>query len=589
MGGFALPFLQSRFGMGIGELSDNPIGSSRSIFVTFTFDNILYGKMTGIGRAHTSATSNEQRMKYGIAILLLAFIHGRSFGQEIVREYLIEKKYLNIPVEQKQDRQRVVIREGVSDSTYDVIRIAEGKPDYWVFRDVSALKGKILKLAFSRKVSGIDLIHQDDHFPGEDSLYKEVGRPQFHFSSRRGWNNDPNGLIYHKGEYHLFYQHNPYEVNWGNMHWGHAVSIDLLHWTELPDALFPDTLGTMFSGSAVTDKKNTSGFGKDALVAIYTASGKKMTQNIAYSLDGGRSFRKYAGNPVLGPDRDPKVFWYEPQKKWVLVMYNENYNAIYDSKDLKTWTYRSKVNGFYECPEFFELSIDGNPQNRKWVMYGASGTYMIGTFDGNRFIPTSGKFMYTSGSLYAAQTYNDAPDGRRIQIGWGNIDHKGMPFNQLMLFPNELTLRTTPEGVRLFCEPIREIEKLHDKKYEWKNTGIDLVNKELSQLKGDLYHGILEFELDKGLGMELHYRGEPIIYFDGNYNSFNHIPFTGEKPDIQKYRVEFLIDRSSVEAYIDKGRLFLAEGLKLTNHEGLMLEGGIKVNSFQLYTLKSIW
>jgi sucrose-6-phosphate hydrolase SacC (GH32 family) len=387
----------------------------------------------------------------------------------------------------------------------------------------------------------------------------------------------------------MFYQHNPFERDWENMHWGHAVSNDLVHWKELPDALYPDSLGTMFSGSAVVDKNNDAGWGKNALVAIYTAAGKKMTQNLAYSLDNGRTFKKYEGNPVLGADRDPKVFWYEPTKTWVLVKYNVNYNEIFNSKDLKHWTYKSKVDGFYECPEFFELAVDGNPKNKKWVMYGASGTYMIGKFDGAHFVPESGKYMYTSGSLYAAQTYNNVPDGRRIQIGWGRIDQPGMPFNQLMLFPNELTLKTTREGVRMFCVPAREISNLHTQKHEWKNATVDEVNKGLSQLTGELYHGVLDFELDKGLGMELHFRGNPIVYYDGNFNTFNHINYINEDPQHFRFRVEFLIDRTSVEAYMGNGKLFLSDALKHSSDKGLKLVGDIKVHSLELYELKGIW
>ena len=201
----------------------------------------------------------------------------------LVKEINIEKQYLNFPIDMDQERQMVRFAIKKDTLTYSVIRIADGAADYWVFKDVSAYKGKKLKLIFSEEVDGLDKIYQSDQFAGQDSLYREVNRPQFHFSSRRGWNNDPNGLVWHDGEYHLFYQHNPYEIHWQNMHWGHAVSKDLVHWEELNDALYPDELGTMFSGSAVVDNENTSGWGNNALVAFYTAAGKEMTQNVAYS------------------------------------------------------------------------------------------------------------------------------------------------------------------------------------------------------------------------------------------------------------------------------------------------------------------
>ena len=314
---------------------------------------------------------------------------------------------------------------------------------------------------FSRQVKGIDSIYQADRFAGEDSVYREPNRPQFHFTSRRGWNNDPNGLVYLDGEYHLFYQHNPFETQWENMHWGHAVSPDLLHWKELDDALFPDRLGTMFSGSAVVDRDNTAGWGRNALVAAYTAdkAGREV-QCIAYSNDKGRSFTKFEGNPVVGETRDPRVFWYEPNKEWVMALYKIAGISFFTSKDLKSWKEESHINGFYECPDIFALPVDGNPDKKLWVVHGGSGTYMVGDFDGRKFTPRYGKYRTTYGAYYAAQTYNDTPDGKRVQIGWGQIEHAGMPFNQMMLFPTELTLRTTNEGVRLFSEPIDAIRAL---------------------------------------------------------------------------------------------------------------------------------
>jgi fructan beta-fructosidase len=502
----------------------------------------------------------------------------------------IEKRYLNLPVESKVDRQRVVFDAGDGDSTAAVIRIAQGKPDYWVYRDLTHLKGQTLTLRFTKPAAGIGQIHQADRFPGQDSLYREAKRPQVHFSPRRGWNNDPNGLVWKDGEYHMYFQHNPYERDWENMHWGHAISRDLLHWEELPEALFPDTLGTMFSGSAVVDSRNTAGWGKDALVAIYTAAGRRMTQNVAYSLDNGRTFTKYKGNPVLGPDRDPKVFWHEPTRTWVMVLYNENYVAIYNSTDLKQWAYKSRVKGFYECPELFELPVDGNPANRKWVMYAASGTYMIGRFDGAVFTPEKGKYPYQTGVMYAAQTFNHTPDGRRIQIGWGRIDAPGMPFTQLMLFPTVMSLRTTTEGVRLFCNPIPEIERLHTRHHALSGLGVAQANERLKDVKTDLVHAVMDLEIDRGLGLELFFQGNPILYYDGNYTKFNGFPYASETPDGFRFRIEMILDRTSVEGYVDGGRLLVAEALKAPkSNAGLELRGDLKVHRLDVYELKGIW
>jgi fructan beta-fructosidase len=502
----------------------------------------------------------------------------------------ITKTYLNLPVSRSVERAKITFKsEGVTELNM-MMRLAPQKPDYWVFLDMTGYKGKKLTIKYSGDAAGLKSIYQDDRIAGSDSLYKETNRPQFHFTSRRGWNNDPNGLVWFDGEYHLFYQHNPLERDWENMSWGHAVSGDLLHWKELPVALYPDTLGTIFSGSAVIDRENTSGWGKDAMVLFYSSAGKKMKQCIAYSTDKCRTFTKYAGNPVIGPDRDPKVFWYEPAQHWVLVLYNENYNAIYNSKDLKNWELKSKVEGFYECPEFFELSVDGKADARKWVMYGASGTYMIGTFNGEKFTPEHGKYFYTWGSQYAAQTYNNIPDGRRIQIGWGRIDPKGMPFNQMMLFPCELTLRTTNDGIRLFCEPVREIEKLHDAALTLKEVPGEEANSRMSEVKSDLLHLKADIEVVKGMGFDIQYKGNSILSYDGNFGLFNGVPYVGDIPGSLRFTVEILLDRTSVESYIGKGRLFISDALKdRKSEEGLKFNGEIRVHDLELYTVKSVW
>lgn len=529
-------------------------------------------------------------MRLIIVILLNFMVSMAATGQKIVREFRIDSQYLNIPVKMSQARQMVHFVEGSDTLTYSVVRLADAEPDYWVFKDVSAYQGKTLKLVFSQQVKGIDMMYLSDRFAGQDSLYREVNRPQFHFTSRRGWNNDPNGMVYHDGEYHLYYQHNPYEIHWENMHWGHAVSKDLLHWEELNNALYPDTLGTMYSGSAIIDHNNDAGWGKNTMIAYYTAAGKKMTQNMAYSTDKGRTFTKYEGNPILGPDRDPKVFWYEPAKIWVMVLYDDNFLAIYNSKDLKNWEYKSKTTGFFECPELFELPVDGNHNNKKWVMYGASGTYMIGSFDGAEFKPEAGKYFYSWGSQYAAQTFNDTPDGRRIQIGWGRIEQKGMPFNQMMLFPSELTLRTTPEGVRLFCEPVREVKNLHAATHRWNNLTGNEVNEKLKEINTDLLHVKLDIEIVGWWTFDVLYRGNSLLHFDGNYNRFNGVPYICDDPGNLRFYVEMLIDKTSVETFLGHGKLFISDGLKTPRSaEGLQLKGNTLVHSMEVHEMESIW
>lgn len=526
--------------------------------------------------------------------ILLSFIltSAMLFSQEIVKEYKIEKQYLNFPIEMKQDRQMVQFLLNKDTLTYNVIRIAVAEPDYWVFKDVSAYKGKTLKLVFAKDVAGLQKIYQSDSFAGQDSLYKESKRPQFHFSSRRGWNNDPNGLVFFEGEYHLFYQHNPFEINWENMTWGHAVSPDLVHWTELNDALYPDPLGTMFSGSAVIDKNNTSGWGRNAMVAAYTADKKGVeVQCVAYSKDKGRTFTKYEGNPVVGPTRDPKVIWYEPNQEWVMALYDVAGISFHTSKNLKEWKKESHINGFFECPELFELPVDGNPNKKLWVAYGGSGTYLLGDFNGKVFTPRYGKYRYTYGNHYAAQTYNNTPDGKRIQIGWGTIESKGMPFNQMMCFPTELTLRTTNEGIRIFSEPVKAIEKLHTNKMDLSGLSVTEANVRLIDNKNDLLHVVARLESLDGKAISIDYKGNRYAQLDGD--EINGVQTPRPNAGSLVFDVELLIDRTSVEGYFQKGQIVFVNPLANPKKDaGLEILGdakNIKIHKLEVYQLESIW
>ena len=323
------------------------------------------------------------------------------------------------------------------------------------------------------------------------TAYKEAYRPQFHFTPKTNWTNDPNGLIHYKGEFHLFFQHNPFGIDWGNMTWGHAVSTDLVHWKQLPHAIHPDGLGTIFSGSGVVDWKNTGGFqtgDESVLVNFYTSAGSHapkevpFTQSIAYSNDRGRSWTKYEGNPVIEhierDNRDPKVIWHEPTQKWVMALYlDQNDYALFGSTNLKEWTRLSDLQiPDTECPDIFELPVDGDPDNTKWVFWGAAGKYYVGNFDGTTFIPEGDAQRADHGAnFYAAQTWSDVPesDGRRTQIAWmSGSKPPDMPFNQQMSFPCELTLRTTSEGIRLHREPVAEIENIHTYTHAWSDLTI---------------------------------------------------------------------------------------------------------------------
>ncbi len=517
------------------------------------------------------------------------------------------KRYLNLPVSSKVERAEMSFTvNGKTERRFD-IRLAASDPDYWVFCDVSALKGKTLTISYPGNAPGLGKIYQDDRIAGQDSMYREKNRPQFHFTSRRGWNNDPNGLIFYEGEYHLFYQHNPYEREWGNMHWGHAISRDLIHWEELPDALYPDNLGTMFSGSAVIDYNNTSGFGNGKIppmVAIYTADNpEKQIQCVAHSLDKGRTWTKYAQNPVIDSKakwnskdtRDPKVFWYQPGGHWVMALNERDGHSIYTSPNLKDWTYQSHTAGFWECPELFELPVDGNPANTKWVMYGASGTYMIGSFDGKKFSPESGKYYYVTGSAYAAQTFTNIPrqDGRRIQIAWGRIGHSGMPFNGMMLLPAELTLHTTKDGIRMFSYPVKEVDMLHAEESAWKSLTAENANNNLRCFDdSDGLHIRTTIKLSHTTNAGLNLFGQRILDYDMNFNLANGVFYSPEDMTSMEITADIYIDRTSVEVFIDHGAYAYSMERKPRpgNRDGLRFWGNnIEINNLQVYRMNSIW
>lgn len=519
----------------------------------------------------------------------------------------ITKKYINFPISQKAERKTMELSVKGQEPCLFVIRLAEGEPDYWTFRDVSALKGKTVTLTYDGSEAALSKIYQDDRIAGEDELYKEKYRPQYHFTTRRGWINDPNGLVYYKGKYHMFYQHNPFEREWENMHWAHAVSTDLVHWQELPLALHPDTLGTIFSGSAVIDYGNTAGWnGKDgspALVSFYTSAKGIQRQSVAYSLDEGLTFTKYEGNPIIdshakwqtNDTRDPKVFWYAPGKHWVMVLNERDGHSIYNSVDLKNWTYESHVTGFWECPELFEVTVDGNGGNKKWVMWGASGTYMIGSFDGKRFTPDGPKLCNLNGSAYAAQVYNNIPatDGRVIKIAWGRITFDGMPFNGCMLLPQEQMLFTTKSGLRLASRPVREVEQLFTKVYSGEDLDMQQANDVMRQFDGnDVLRIRMTLHMSHATEAGLNYRGQRIVNYDLNGNRLNGEFYATDDPGSMFLTADVYMDCSMAEVFVDGGLYSYSMGLDVhsTSKEGYVFWGNnIKISSLEVYKVKSIW
>ena len=517
----------------------------------------------------------------------------------VQRSIKIDQKYLLLPVKNGAPKARIKCEVDGVWLTEFAIELAPEKPDFWVFLDTERFQGKTLTLSTESDGDSNPLatLKQSKEIDHAGSLYKEALRPQFHFSSRVGWLNDPNGLVFNDGEYHLFYQHNPYGWAWDNMHWGHAVSSDLMHWKELPIAIYPHKWDDwVFSGSAVIDHQNTSGFKtgtKDVMVAAYTSTGRG--ECIAYSQDGGRTFTDYSENPVVKHSgRDPKVFWYEPGKHWVMALYDEldgkQWIEYLSSPDLKHWTSESRIEGFFECPELFELPVAGHPGESQWATYAASGEYRLGSFDGKTFTPSTEKIPLQHGNIfYASQTYNDAPGARRIQVGWGRADSPGMPFNQCMLFPSELTLHHTAAGSRIFVNPAKEIHGLYQKEHSWSSVDIKSSPISLEAGKGGLLDIQLDLSLEAGSKLALSLFGSPLTYDASKAE----VEFRGCHGPVNlrdgKLRLRILTDRTTVEIYANDGELYMpVGGTNLSNLAVSLsaLSGQVRLDSAVIHELK---
>ena len=530
------------------------------------------------------------------------------------REFKVEKRYLNLPIKNGAAKRKVTTFVDGRVEVKNDVELADGAPDWWAPMDVSAWRGKTVTLQVDKlreDSTALSAIEQSDTFPGAENLYREQLRGQFHFSSQRGWNNDPNGMVFFNGEYHLFYQHNPYGWPWGNMHWGHAVSPDMVHWQELGDKLAPDESGPMFSGSAVVDWKNTSGFGKDGkppLVLLYTAAGHPTVQSLAYSTDG-RNFTKLATNPVVkeisAGNRDPKVMWHEPTKKWVMTLYVETKGKqhtihFFTSPNLRDWTLASVVNGgidgdkfLFECPDFFELPVDGDASKSKWVLTAADSNYAIGTFDGTTFTPEKTHLRGHRGrGFYAAQTFSDVP-GRRVQIGWFQTETRGMPFNQSMTIPLELKLTATADGPRMTWTPVKELASLRTKshRFDVPTLAPDAANP-LAAVRAELVEVNAEFEPGEA-EVSFTVRGATIRYDAKKQElAVNDHRVPAPLRD-GKQRITIFCDRTGLEVFASDGLTYVpmpfvpkADDLAL----GVQAKAGAaKFSALQVHELKSAW
>lgn len=540
-----------------------------------------------------------------------------GFLTNVERHFTANARYLHIPIRNGAPKRKVTLLVDGKQVVRNDVELADDKPDWWAPMDVSLWNGQSLTLRvdkLSETSSALSAIEQSDELKDAENLYGEALRGQFHFSPRRGWNNDPNGMVYYNGEYHLFFQHNPYGWGWGNMHWGHAVSKDMVHWQELRDELLPDEMGPMFSGSAVVDWNNTSGFGskeQPPLVLLYTAAGNPTVQAIAYSTDG-RNFTKYEGNPVIkqmtSGNRDPKVIWHEATKRWVMVLYVEWQGKhtvhLFTSPNLRDWTLASITEGdapggryLFECPDFFELAVDGDPTNKKWVLLGADSNYAIGAFDGQRFTPEQSKITGQLGrGFYAPQTFSDIPenDGRRIQIGWWQTETRGMSFNQSMTIPLELRLTSTVAGPRMTWTPVKELQSLRSKSHRFDAMELRPSDANpLDAIRSELVEIRMEFEPGDASEVVLNVRDVMFVYQPQSQQlrvDDRNVPAPLHEG---KQRLIIYCDRTGVEVFASDGLCYVPLPFNTkADNQRLFLEargGAAKINSLEVHELQSAW
>ena len=557
-------------------------------------------------------------------LLLAVFSCGQKEGkiridtsedETLLLNFTAAKRYLLFPIEEEGEELTVRIVVDGKEERSCVVRLAKKRIDYRVPLDLSDWKGQKVQLSIpglSDTAICVQEIEQSDVFEYDKN---EKFRPGFHFTPPYGWMNDPNGMVYYKGEYHLFYQYNPYGTRWQNMTWGHAISKNLVDWEHFLVALWPDNLGCIFSGSAVVDPYNTAGFqtgGEKTLLAFYTnCCGPKgdQVQSLAYSNDKGRTWVKYSSNPVLEKEserdfRDPKVFWHEPSKKWIMILAMGQVMEIYSSSDAKTWAYESAFGegqgvheGVWECPDLFELPVEGNPGETRWVLIcnigaggpsgGSASQYFVGVFDGKVFRcenrPDEIRWMDWGKDHYAAVTWSDIPenDGRHIAIAWMSNwqyanDVPALNFRGAMTVPRELKLIKKGGEYLLANYPVAELEVLRGEcavfndiavKDEYSIDTLLRNNNGMYELFVELECGTSEtmgFQLLNSKGRFVDFSISPAagkLYVDRRNSGItafsDHFPAVtyAQVDEKQSYRLRILVDKASIECFEGEGEV----------------------------------
>ena len=557
----------------------------------------------------------------------------------------VTDKYILLPVQDNAPEAKVgIIKDNVQSGVYSNVRLARERVDYYVPLELFEYKGEYVTI----DIQGVPenalcwkKLKVSDKF---DTANREEFRPHYHHTPVYGWMNDPNGMFYKDGVYHLYYQYNPYGSTWGNMTWGHSTSTDLVNWHSEGIAIAPDALGAIFSGSCVVDKDNTAGFGAGAVIAFYTSAksspwGDIQTQSMAYSLDNGKTFTKYDRNPVLTSRerdfRDPKVFWYEPGKHWVMMLAVGQEMQIYSSVNLKDWKKESSFGekqgahgGVWECPDLVELPIEGTKE-KKWVLicninpggpFGGSATqYFVGTFNGKKFTnesPTETKWMDWGKDNYATVTFSGAPDGRVVALGWmSNWQYQGvlptMQYRGANTIARDLTLYRSNGELYLKSSPAKEmlqarggkksfspfrvkenyrIDSLLDDNngaYEIvmsiKNNGASRIVFYLGNDKGEKLH--MHFDVQrKQFVMDRSESG--LVEFSRDFPALTVAP----ADDTDEITLRIFVDRSSVEVFGEDGEYVMTNRVfPSVPYNTLVFEnerGNFNVKELNIYKLK---
>ena len=527
------------------------------------------------------------------------------------------KKYLLLPVEEKEEHAHIrVVRNNQLVKTINC-RLAVNNVDYFVPYEIG--EGELFDITFNGNMRSTGAINDftcwkrmtySDTF---DTKNVEKHRPLYHHTPQYGWMNDPNGMFYKDGVWHLCYQYNPYGSQWENLSWGHSTSTDLINWKAEPTALEPDALGMMFSGCCVVDKNNTAGFGKDAIVALYTTAGARQTQSLAYSTDGGKTFTKYADNPIITsnvPDfRDPHVFWNAEAGFWNMILAAGQQMSIYSSKDLKEWKHESDFGaeygnhgGVWECPDLMKMNVKGTNKD-KWMLicninpggpFGGSATqYFIGQFDGHKFTcedePSETKWMDYGKDHYATITFDNAPEGRHVGIAWmSNWQYANQvptkQFRSANSIVRDLGLFEYKGETYCSITPAKEMLAARGARVSQPTEACEIV----VTVKGDAQ---ITLRNAKGERVVMTYDDEEETFDmdrrrSGNSSFSDAFPVATSSPTYGKVRqLRIFVDRCSVEAFDGDGKMCMTNLVfPSTPYDKIIVKGKAKAAIYKIKT-----